>query len=198
MEKRALKPKICRCGVEFVPRFSFQKHCSSKCRYEEKHERERSLVHCLRCGGMNAKSKLKHGRCTSCNDELRKDRRGGPTTFGGKEWDDTAKEVRRVNDNSCCICGKKTVTGIPVDHIIPRRKMEQMGLNPHIIVNLACLCDFHHGVKTGIEGYLFDGDMIGYCQELAGMNYPIERVSSAFHAAGFNEKLLKRIYGGIS
>ena len=197
MEKRILKPKICHCGKEFMPKFSYQKHCSAKCRWAAKRANDNKLVHCVRCQAWERKSELRHGRCSACNRELSEGLRGEGTHFGGKEWTDIAKEIRRINGNACCICGRKPETGgIPVDHIIPRRWMEQHGLNPHIAVNLACLCTEHHGTKTGLEDYLFKGDNVGFCSELAGMNYPLGRVLAAFHAAGLNEKLLQHIYNG--
>lgn len=198
MEKRILSSKTCFCGKEFTPRNSMQKFCSPKCANKDKWMKKIHSVPCSKCGKEEMKSKLRHGRCRECVTAEKKDKRGDPAKFGGKKWETVAREVRRINGNRCCICGEKPEKGISVDHIIPRRKMEQMGLDPHIMVNLACLCESDHGIKTTSEGFLFEGDLVGFCMKLARMNYPLGIVSSAFHAAGFSQELLVRIYGGIS
>ena len=198
MEKRVVKPKTCVCGKEFMP-YGTQKFCSPNCQRHAKYERDNKPTPCKRCGDIGPKSKLRHGMCHICEGILRKEHRGEPAKIGGKHWDEEAREARRIAGNKCCICGHSHGrTGIPVDHIIPRRKMEHMGIDPHIQVNLACLCEGDHGIKTAAEGCIFDGDMVGFCIELARMNYPLDRVLPAFHAVGFPEDLLKRIYGGIS
>ena len=190
--------KTCTCGKAFTPRNSMKKCCSPKCANKDAWLRKMRPSPCSKCGKEEVKSKLRHGRCRECIASEKKDPRGDPTTFGGKKWTTVAKEVRRISGNRCCICGVKPVKGCPVDHIIPRRKMEQMGLDPHVIENLACLCEGCHGVKTASEPCLFKGDLVGFCTELARMNYPLERVEVAFNAAGFSVDLLRRVYGGIS
>ena len=72
--------------------------------------------------------------------------------------------------------------------------MEKWGNNPHAMSNLACLCPECHGKKTATEYSLFEGDLIGFVDGLREMNYPYDRVISAFQNAGLNAKLVEKIY----
>jgi 5-methylcytosine-specific restriction endonuclease McrA len=164
---------------------------------------------CMQCGKdfqrpkrhyEKRKSQKKPKFCSlECGYQFRRLKRGKPPVLGGKCWAAASKEARERDEKKCCICGSFT-SGIPkkksmpVDHIIPRRLMQQWGMNAHDLSNLACLCCACHGKKTGVEWALFEGDVIGFVTGLRSINYPKNRVMTAFYFAEMSASLVDRIY----
>jgi len=56
--------------------------------------------------------------------------------------------------------------------------------------NLLCVCNGCHARKTALERKLFKGDVIGFGYGLLALNYPVDKIISAFSLAGLSLRWL--------
>lgn len=95
--------------------------------------------------------------------------------IGSSEWRRVSKEIRERDGNICQCCyntlsksGKK----LPVDHVIPVRKLIEWGISPLQYELLLTVCDSCHGKKVGPESKLFKGDVVSFVRGLYAIGYP--------------------------
>jgi ribosomal protein S14 len=112
-----------------------------------------------------------------------------PVNRVGK-WTEIPKHERsKAERRTCTICGsyygqmKRYNIGRAwvkvrqvLDHMIPRRWLEEHGIYAHSWEGLCSICQVCHGKKKGFEDRLFQGDVYSFLQGLRSMNYPVERV----------------------
>ncbi len=105
----------------------------------------------------------------------------------GKEW-----KIKRLaaERDYCEICNiflhiqladKVVRTHPPIHHIIPESFLCRFapGADPHVPVNLMCVCKSCHGNVLSIEAKLFRGDKLGFLQGLRERNWPMDRILAA-------------------
>lgn len=78
-----------------------------------------------------------------------------------------------------------------IDHLVPRRWLNEHGIYEHFQQNLLSVCTVCHGKKKGFEDRLFQGDLFGYLQGLRSIGYPVERVVAFALSVGLKE------FGGL-
>lgn len=67
-----------------------------------------------------------------------------------------------------------------IDHVFPRRWLENFKLSPNVAVNLVSICSNScHPRKIKAENALFSGDALTYVTELRRLNWPKEVVRKA-------------------
>jgi 5-methylcytosine-specific restriction endonuclease McrA len=74
-----------------------------------------------------------------------------------------------------------------LDHLIPRRFLNEHGIFEHAQANIYSVCQFCHGKKKGFEDRLFHGDLLSYLQGLRSIGYPVERVVAFALSVGLKE-----------
>lgn len=74
-----------------------------------------------------------------------------------------------------------------IDHLIPRRWLEERGVNPHQTNNLLSVCGSCHGRKKTFEDRLFRGDALGWLQGLRQLGYPVDRIVNFALSVGLEE-----------
>lgn len=110
-------------------------------------------------------------------------------TRSGK-WTGIPESTRRkVSRKRCSICrakyGKlffdkgKFEVWRPVEHIehlIPRRWLEERGLPEHDPKNLISVCQVCHGKAKAPEDRLYQGDVFGFLQGMKWAGFPVEKI----------------------
>jgi hypothetical protein len=95
-----------------------------------------------------------------------------------KKW----SEEGFAGEPHCAVCG---VAGGAADHIVSISVILKLGIpveRAYMPENRMTLCGGHHGVKTGADGRLYEGDILEYLRRLAG--WPLERVHVALRLYG--------------
>lgn len=77
----------------------------------------------------------------------------------------------------CYVYGRKWVMVRQVlDHMIPRRWLEEHGIYEHDHRGLLSICNVCHGKKLPLEDRLYQGDVFAFMEGLKKMSYPIDRL----------------------
>ncbi len=63
-----------------------------------------------------------------------------------------------------------------IDHIIPRRYLTRLGLDPNKLFNVLSSCQRCHGRKKEAEDALFRGDTVGFLLKLARLGWPTSKI----------------------
>lgn len=89
-----------------------------------------------------------------------------------KKWSDEGF----VAEPNCAVCGER---GEAADHIVSVSVILQLGIpaeRAYVPQNRMTLCRSHHGFKTGADGRLFEGDVLGFAARLRTGGWPMDRV----------------------
>lgn len=74
-----------------------------------------------------------------------------------------------------------------IHHLIPRRFLEEHGINPHKVEGLFSVCQQCHGKAKAPEDRLFQGDVLGFLQGMKRANFPVEKIVTFAVRMGFLE-----------
>jgi hypothetical protein len=110
---------------------------------------------------------------------------------------------RQVSRPRCAICGRQynRVFALTdncgrqkiryprqiLDHLIPRRFLNQHGIFEHHVLNMLSVCQYDHAPKAKLEDRLYQGDVLSYLQGLKKLNYPVEKVVKFALSVGLKE-----------
>jgi hypothetical protein len=106
---------------------------------------------------------------------------------------------RQVVKTNCQICYQpynrvytieRNVIRLPkqhIEHLIPRRWLNEHGIFEHHVLNLLSVCNYCHGGKLKYEDRLYQGDVLSFLQGLKKMNYPVKRVVRFAESLGLRE-----------
>lgn len=86
----------------------------------------------------------------------------------------------------CAICGKRSGRG--QDHIVSVSVLFKLGVPIEQIcveINSMTLCKSHHGIKTGADGRLYEGDVLEYLRRLRSGGWDMDRIEKALTHFGF-------------
>lgn len=111
---------------------------------------------------------------------------------------------KQVSASKCAICGRQygrvftleqnkiRCPKQAIEHLIPRRWLNEHGIYEHHLMNMLSVCNYCHAPKAKLEDRLYQGDVLSYLQGLKRLNYPIEKVIRFAVSVGLRE------FGGIS
>lgn len=111
----------------------------------------------------------------------------------GKEWKIARAAAERDYCEACnCFLHVQLTSGEvvrvrpPIHHIIAEAFLRRFApdANPHLPVNLLCVCKTCHGHVLSIEARLFRGDKLGFLAGLRELNWPMERIETAMKSYG--------------
>lgn len=106
----------------------------------------------------------------------------------------------KVSRKRCSICGAKygklffdegkLQVWRPLEHIehlIPRRWLEERGLPEHHPKNLLSVCQVCHGKAKVPEDRLYQGDLLGFLQAMKTTGFPVEKIVAFAVSVGLTE-----------
>ena len=107
---------------------------------------------------------------------------------------------KQVSRNHCEVCGrvygKLYRNGVTfrlnnpkqhIEHLIPRRWLEEHGIYEHHVSNLLSVCNYCHAPKAKLEDRLYQGDVLSYLQGLSRLGYPVGKVVKFAVSVGLKE-----------
>lgn len=74
-----------------------------------------------------------------------------------------------------------------IHHLIPRRFLEEHGINPHKVEGLFSVCQQCHGRAKAPEDRLFQGDVLGFLQGMKRANFPVGKIINFAVKIGLTE-----------
>lgn len=113
---------------------------------------------------------------------LRESRRSTP--YGKPNWTTEVPRRGKCEIEGCTIRFTKKMPGHR-DHLIPRRRCVEMGVDPEDSRNFVNACASHHAQKKSAENILFGkGGYLGFFTELNRIGWPAERAKQMLRDYG--------------
>jgi hypothetical protein len=172
LKKSRTRESVCRqCGKTFVCQRIDRRFCSHGCSTKAHDIKNSTAVsRCRNCKReFSSVPRFKQKFCSKKCGYISRRRDPNKALARGKrgpDWPAKSASARQRDGNVCVVCNKSDGKNITVDHIIPYRLALDWSDDPNNLANLACMCGRCHGRKTGIEGKLLRGNVVGF---IAGM-----------------------------
>jgi len=186
--------KCAQCGSDYEVYSSIRKSrfCSLRCLGVA--NRNQVSVKCAGCGksftrGEALVRRTKKQYCTKeCFHQYHEGEntpqwRGGNNHYRGRDWNRQSEAARQRDGLKCQVCGKPQAKKekLSVDHIVAYRLVKRNDL-----VNLISVCraPCHNSKTHRAERMFLEGNLLGFKQELAMANWPMDKVEAAIQWYG--------------